>query len=121
MFVLAVDYEVVTQGIRQKFGEGVSEEKGRSFFDKIIQLPFKMPVANYDIRKYVREMMEKMGISTSEKEVELFYQLIATSIGFNPRSMKRLFNTYQLLDIVTKNTVSNIGDDVRRKSLIISA
>jgi hypothetical protein len=117
VFVLAVDYEVVTQGIRQKFGEGVSEEKGRSFFDKIIQLPFKMPVANYDIRKYVREMMEKMGISTDEKEVELFYQLIATSIGFNPRSMKRLFNTYQLLDIVTKNTVSDIGDDVRRRVL----
>jgi len=117
VFVLAVDYEVVTQGIRQKFGEGVSEEKGRSFFDKIIQLPFKMPVANYDIRKYVREMMEKMGISTDEKEVELFYQLIATSIGFNPRSMKRLFNTYQLLDIVTKNTVSDIEDDVRRRVL----
>lgn len=117
VFVLAVDYEVVTQGIRQKFGEGVSEEKGRSFFDKIIQLPFKMPVANYDIRKYVSEMMEKMGISTDEREVDFFYQLIATSIGFNPRSMKRLFNTYQLLDIVTKNTVSNIGDDVRRRVL----
>ncbi len=31
--------------------------------------------------------------------------------------MKRLFNTYQLLDIVTKNTVSDIGDDVRRRVL----
>ena len=60
VFVLAVDYEVVTSGIRQKFGNDVSVEKGRSFFDKIIQLPFKMPVASYDIRKYVKNMMERI-------------------------------------------------------------
>lgn len=45
VYVLAVDYAVVTQGIKQKFGDMVDEEKGKSFFDKIIQLPFKMPVA----------------------------------------------------------------------------
>ena len=58
VFVLAVDYEVVTMGIKQKFGEDVSKEKGRSFFDKIIQLPFKMPVAQYDIKKYVADSLE---------------------------------------------------------------
>lgn len=117
VFVLAVDYEVVTLGIKQKFGGEVSEEKGRSFFDKIIQLPFKMPVASYDIHKYVREMMGRMGISTDDKEVALFYDLIQTSIGFNPRSMKRLFNTYELLDIVTESTVRAIDNNVRRRVL----
>lgn len=61
VFVLAVDYEVVTLGIKQKFGNDVSKEKGRSFFDKIIQLPFKVPVANYDIHKYVRDMMQQIS------------------------------------------------------------
>lgn len=117
VFVLAVDYEVVTLGIQQKFGNNVSEEKGKSFFDKIIQLPFKMPVANYDIHKYVKGMMERINISTDEKEVSLFYDLIHTSIGFNPRSMKRLFNTYELLDIVTESTVKNISNEVRRRVL----
>ena len=117
VFVLAVDYEVVTSGIRQKFGNDVSVEKGRSFFDKIIQLPFKMPVASYDIHKYVKGMMERINISTDDKEVELFYNLIQTSIGFNPRSMKRLFNTYELLDIVTESTVKNIDDTVRKRVL----
>ena len=117
VFVLAVDYEVVTLGIKQKFGKDVSQEKGRSFFDKIIQLPFKMPVANYDIHKYVRDMMERISIDTDDKEVNLFYDLIQTSIGFNPRSMKRLFNTFELLDIVTESTVSDIDETVRRRIL----
>ena len=117
VFVLAVDYEVVTLGIKQKFGEDVSSEKGRSFFDKIIQLPFKMPVANYDIRKYVKEMMERINVSTEDKEIDLFYNLIQASIGFNPRSMKRLFNTYELLDIVTESTVKRIDTSVRKRVL----
>ena len=117
VFVLAVDYEVVTSGIRQKFGNDVSAEKGRSFFDKIIQLPFKMPVASYDIHKYVKGMMERINVSTDEREVNLFFNLIQNSIGFNPRSMKRLFNTYELLDIVTESTVTNISDPVRKRVL----
>ena len=117
VFVLAVDYEVVTSGIKQKFGSDVSAEKGRSFFDKIIQLPFKMPVASYDIHKYVKGMMERINVSTDEQEVSLFFNLIQTSIGFNPRSMKRLFNTYELLDIVTESTVTNIDDSVRKRVL----
>ncbi len=117
VFVLAVDYEVVTSGIRQKFGDDVSAEKGKSFFDKIIQLPFKMPVASYDIHKYVKDMMERTNVAVDEREVNLFYQLIQYSVGFNPRSMKRLFNTYELLDIVTESTVANIEDPVRKRVL----
>lgn len=117
VFILAVDYEVVTLGIKQKFGEDVSEVKGKSFFDKIIQLPFKMPVAQYDIKKYVKDMMDRMNIPTDEKNVQLFSNLIQTSMGFNPRSMKRLFNTYELLDIITKATVRGIDEAVRKRIL----
>ncbi len=98
VFVLAVDYEVVTLGIRQKYGSDINAAKGKSFFDKIIQLPFKMPVAQYDIKEYTVSMMSKMNITDkAENTVELFSSLIKTSIGLNPRGMKRLFNTYQLL------------------------
>lgn len=117
VFILAVDYEVVTLGIRQKFGDDVSSEKGKSFFDKIIQLPFKMPVSNYNINKYVQDMMQGMDIPIDAAMVELFKNLIHTSVGFNPRGMKRLFNTYQLLNIVSAATVRGIKDDVRKREL----
>ena len=117
VFVIAVDYDVVTRGIRQKYGADVSDEKGKSFFDKIIQLPFKVPVAQYDIKNYVRKMLSDMNISASDEDIELFVNLVHTSIGLNPRSMKRLFNTYQLLDIITRTSVSGIPDSERHKIL----
>lgn len=117
VFVLAVDYEVVTLGIKQKFGNDVSEEKGKSFFDKIIQLPFKMPVAQYDIKNYVKKTLEKMSFNSDSQVVDVYVDLIRTSIGFNPRSMKRLFNTYQLLDIISKSSIAGMEDTVRQKVL----
>lgn len=117
VFVIAVDYDVVARGIRQKYGEDVSDEKGKSFFDKIIQLPFKVPVAQYDIKNYVRKMLSDMNISVNDEDIELFKNLIQASIGLNPRSMKRLFNTYQLLDIITRTSITGIDDSTRHKIL----
>lgn len=120
VFVLAVDYEVVTMGIKQKFGEDVSKEKGRSFFDKIIQLPFKMPVAQYDIKKYVADSLAKMNFKNDESTLALFERLIQHSIGFNPRSMKRLFNTFQLLYIISSGSVEGADEVIRQKVLFAS-
>lgn len=108
VYVLAVDYEIVTQGIRQKFGENVDAKKGRSFFDKIIQLPFKVPTAQYNISGYVADMLHNMGIVA--ENVEDFVGLINLSIGCNPRSIKRLFNTYLLLDIMLRDKLQAQGD-----------
>ena len=117
VFVLAVDYEIVTLGIRQKFGNDVDEEKGRSFFDKIIQLPFKIPVSNYDITNYIRNMLARFDISSEDKEIEYYKKLISTSIGFNPRSMKRLFNIFELLNEVIGLNVGNVDTKYRQRVL----
>ena len=40
------------KGLVPKFGPLTekNEREFRSFFDKIIQLPFSMPIANYDVK-----------------------------------------------------------------------
>ena len=119
VYVLAVDYEVVTQGIKKKFGDSVGEQKGKSFFDKIIQLPFKMPVAQYDISKYVGDMLIKMNIEADDKTIANYVSLISLSVGCNPRSMKRLFNTYLLLDIILKGKFSK--EDKEKVNLLLFA
>lgn len=99
VFVLAIDYEVVSQGVKQKYGSLLGEEKGKSFFDKIIQVPFKMPIAQYDVVNYVTKTLDKMAIQCTDEEVkEVYVNLIRSSIGCNPRSMKRLFNSFFLLN-----------------------
>lgn len=95
VFLLAIDYAVVSQGIRQKYGETMELDKGRNFFDKIIQVPFKMPVAHYDIGKYVKKALD--GMKLSVQDVGPYVELIRTSIGYNPRGIKRLLNAFLLL------------------------
>ncbi|SFC34320.1 KAP family P-loop NTPase fold protein [Butyrivibrio sp. YAB3001] len=116
VFVLAIDYGVVVRGVRKKYGNDFDEEKGKSFFDKIIQVPFKMPVSDYDIKEYVRINLEHIGVSVDETSLKLYVNLIGTSIGSNPRSMKRLFNSFFLLKQITPEI---FGDHVKRNMLFV--
>ena len=51
IFILAIDYQVVVKGLEHKFGKQTPENEWefRAFFDKIIQLPFMMPMGQYNI------------------------------------------------------------------------
>jgi len=102
VFVLAIDYNVVVKGLEKKFGVSVDEAKGKSFFDKIIQLPFNLPVAQYDVSKYFKELLQGK-FEYREEDIETFVKLANSSVGFNPRSMKRLFNSLQLLKMVASS------------------
>lgn len=119
VFILAVDYEVISLGIRQKYGDLNAIQKGKSFFDKIIQLPFKMPVAHYTIRNYVQYLLQRIQVELTDKDIDLYIALIQTSIGFNPRSIKRLFNIYQLLDFISKKAIP-IEDVAERRRLLFA-
>lgn len=103
VFVLAIDYAVVSQGVKQKYGELIGDEKGRSFFDKIIQVPFKMPVAQYDVENYVTTSLQALGLTISDSELKSYVKLIQKSVGCNPRTMKRLFNAFLLLNKIAAN------------------
>lgn len=113
IFVLAVDYAVVMQGLEKKFGKSVGDVKGKSFFDKIIQLPFTVPVAQYNVENYIKSLLERMHINIKSEDLWLYQELINSSIGFNPRSMKRLFNSYLLLNNVAVK--KKIFEDQRSK------
>lgn len=97
VFVLAVDYKVVSQGLKKKFGEEIDAMKGKSFFDKIIQLPFNMPVSRYDANTYIEKILTDLQIVYHSEDVNVYRNLIESSIGFNPRSIKRLFNSFLLV------------------------
>ena len=116
VFVLAIDYQVVVKGLEEKFGKQTPENdwEFRAFFDKIIQLPFSMPMASYDIGKYVLSLLENIAYYDSEKDElseELIEPLVTLSIGTNPRSIKRLINSLSLIKILndTKNESESGG------------
>ena len=114
VFVLAIDYQVVVKGLKEKFGDPTPENEWefRSFFDKIIQLPFTMPMGSYDIGKYVKSLLKDIQYN-EELDEELIESLVTLSIGTNPRSIKRLINSLSLIKILndTKNDPDSDDND----------
>lgn len=102
IFILAVDYEIVQLGISEKFGSDIQKSSGKSFFDKIIQLPFSMPLSSYNIEKFVIDLIKSSKLwnydITNDKEKEFFLTITESTIGRNPRSIKRAINYAVLLE-----------------------
>ncbi|MCR6524462.1 hypothetical protein BFM98_14155 [Lysinibacillus sp. AR18-8] len=92
IFVLAVDNRVIEEGITE--AKQTSRVKTKSFLDKMIQVPFKIPVEIYNYRKFLND---NLGILSENEELSNELQsLIQFSVGSNPRAMKRLINNFYL-------------------------
>lgn len=116
IFILAIDYDVVVKGLESKFGPKTEENERefRSFFDKIIQVPFSMPTGTYDIENFLVEKLNSIGIQISDEEKELYTKAVKHSIGFNPRSLKRYLNSFSLINHLKEidaNEDQSTGDD----------
>jgi len=100
VFILAIDYDIVVKGLESKFGPKTDENERefRSFFDKIIQVPFSMPIGTYDIENFLVEKLKDLGTVIIEEEKELYVKAVKYSIGYNPRSLKRYLNAFSLIN-----------------------
>ena len=124
IFILAIDYDVVIKGLKPKFGELTekNEREFRSFFDKIIQLPFSMPVASYNIDSFLLEALSKIEFFSREELanpslMEDISEIARLSVGTNPRSLKRLTNTLSLISIINSEMVAQSQQVPRYKTI----
>lgn len=120
VFVLAIDYEVVIKGLEPKFGKysKENERQFRSFFDKVIQLPFSMPTENYNIMNYLTEnLLSIKYFSKRELEStisddnhiitkEVLKDIVESSAGRNPRSIKRIINSLSLISFLHESKLN---------------
>jgi hypothetical protein len=99
VFVLAIDYDVVVKGLESKFGKKTEENERefRSFFDKIIQVPFSMPTGTYDMRNLLSEKLISLNIEIPDDLIDSYSNVVKYTIGYNPRSLKRYINSFSLL------------------------
>lgn len=125
IFVLAIDYEVVVKGLKPKFGE-LNESNARefrSFFDKIIQVPFSMPLGAYKIETFLKEKLKAIHYlekSTSENSILIknLSTFTLNSIGNNPRSLKRLMNILSLVKLIMKKQEFKVEEYLIPQNLI---
>lgn len=128
VFVLAIDYDVVIRGLRQKKGydsEGSRENEGKSFFDKIIQVPYRMPVERYRTQGFLRDHFVRVYGELSEQASSFFDEsaadLIRLSVGNNPRGLKRALNIHSLFShLMRVGREQEAGDDERIVTLVLA-
>ena len=114
VFVLAVDYEIVQLGIAEKFGTDIQQTSGKSFFDKIIQLPFTMPTCSYNIERYLSDLLQdskfyNYKLDTNPEDSAFFVNITEATVGRNPRSIKRAVNYASLLERIRAKNVAGKG------------
>jgi len=82
-----------------------NEREFRSFFDKIIQLPFSMPVASYKIESFIVAALKDIDFITDDEakekdKMEQYSEIAELAVGTNPRSLKRLTNILSLITLL---------------------
>lgn len=127
VFVLAIDYEVVVKGLAEKFGERTSrnEREFRQYFDKIIQIPFTMPIGTFskEINALLKNMLDTLGTwqeNCDEQKEEMLNSLAKTArlaTGSIPRSIKRIVNTLSLLEYIEKEKVAALNGEPQQTPL----
>lgn len=108
IYLLAIDYNVVVSGVRSKYDSNMSDEKCRAFFDKIIQLPFSMPVQKYNVNNLLKDFFED-NKSLSDSYQKIICEFVQSKLGSNPRTVKRFLNRCCLLDNILEATIEQ-GD-----------
>ncbi len=104
VYVLAIDFSVVLQGVQEKYGDKFDARKAAAFFDKIIQIPFHMPVSSYDIEPLLKMHGRDFGDDTGAA-----VDLLRYSVGRNPRSVKRILNAIALNECIQEKVTGNDG------------
>lgn len=106
VFVLAIDRDVVIRGVADKYGFDINNpkelEKGLNFFDKIIQVPYRVPVDEYDIKDLIKKTLSNEEYN-EDFRLQNIENLLIHSVGKNPRSIKRILNTFKLQSIIKKD------------------
>lgn len=117
VFVIAADYNSVIRGAEERYGQDFDESRGKSFFDKLFQVSFRVPVSGQNIQNYVKEKLEQIEIyGSDEAELGIYVELIRHSTGCDPKSVERLFNSFLLL----KNLADETYADKNRRLMLFA-
>lgn len=118
VFVLAIDHEIVIRGVANKYKFDMNNpdefKKGEQFFDKIIQVPYSVPIVDYDIKGIIKKLLQVEDLENSTRDLKDYETLIISSIGRNPRSIKRVVNMFKLSSLI-KEVDENNDQEIKEK------
>ena len=92
VFVFAIDERIAYEGIRKKLGEKVDESRKKMYFDKLVQVPLRIPSNAYNLNMLIKSLLkDKQELSGEFAEV-----ISILVIDPTPRRIERYINTMHL-------------------------
>lgn len=108
VYLLAIDYEVVVNGVAAKYKNTIAEDKGHEYFEKLIQVVFRLPEKMNNTDHYIAKILGDSGCNRAL--ANRFAELVRDCGQDNPRAIKRLMNSYILIEMMRRaegeNTIS---------------
>lgn len=96
IFVLGVARSVIEGYLEHRYKKeyGIEGFQGHSYLDKIVQLPFYMPLHHDRVKLYLSLLLRQVEGLTKEEQKEFneFLPFIASAAGTNPRAIIRFIN-----------------------------
>jgi tetratricopeptide (TPR) repeat protein len=112
VFVIGADKGRIEEGIIAKYGKK-SECWAGNYLEKIVQIPFPLPPLRKDV--ITEQFIQGLDISAEIKK----YAPILAEVGDNPRTIKRLLNSFEVRRILAEKRELEIEENMMAKLAVI--
>jgi hypothetical protein len=109
VFVLSMDFDLVTSVAGSKFGVE-APVTGSAYLEKIIQLPFFLPDIGFDALR-----ASLVDFTGGLADSEAFWELVEIGLGANPRRLKRYINVLNLAVAIARRETGDATVDLTRQ------
>ena len=109
VFVIGVARTVLEGYLEHKYAEnfGITNFKGQTYLDKIVQMPFHIPSHGGRIEQFSDQILRRIPREARE-EFKVVLPIVASASGSNPRSTIRFVNNL-LVDVAISRELSGSG------------
>ena len=113
-FIVGIDKQVVQRGIEIKYNSH-DMIRGQDYLDKLIQLPFNLPVITPEaLRQYAEEFLQGHRFASEAPP------LLAIAADHNPRRLKRLLNSIMLVGHVLDEVDQGTETDYQKLVMLLA-
>lgn len=109
-FVLGVSRSVIEGYLQHRYEIefGLKEYDGRSYFDKIIQLPFYIPPHSSRMNRFSTQILSRLD-KENQKALSEYTKTIGSACKNNPRSVIRFINNL-IIDVAINRSLFESGE-----------
>lgn len=115
IFIFALDHLRINDAIEKMHHNKLDDTYPTKYLDKVIQLNINIPVANYDIKKFITEILELNKIDYYKQNIiDNYTSLTLYSIGKIPRNIKKICSKFYFYKKILQQDTENENTDYKR-------